>query len=44
MAENTTQEYFDYDDEGHNDIRNAKFKRENLDKHLGYNLGIDAMG
>ncbi len=44
MAENTTQDYFDGDDEGHVDTREANFKRDNPDPRLGCDLGIDVMG
>ncbi len=44
MAENNTQDYFDDNNEGHVDTREANFKCENSDKHLGCDLGIDVMG
>ena len=44
MAENTIQDYFDDNDEGHVDTREQNFKCENPDKHLGCDLNIDVMG
>ena len=44
MAENKTQDYFDGDNEGHVDTREANFKCENPDPRLGCDLGIDVMG
>ncbi len=44
MAENKTQDYFDDNDEGHVDTREANFKCENPDKNLGCDLNIDVMG
>lgn len=44
MAENKIQDYFDDNDDGHVDTREANFKCENPDKHLGCDLYIDVMG
>jgi len=44
MADNHTQDYFDDNSDGHVDTREANFKCENPDKHLGCDLGIDVMG
>jgi len=44
MTDNSTQDYFDDKSEGHVDTREANFKCENPDKHLGCDLGIDVMG
>jgi hypothetical protein len=39
MADTKAQDYFDEKNEGHVDTREANFKCENLDKHLGVILG-----
>jgi hypothetical protein len=44
MATNTTQDYFDDENEGHVDTREANFKCEKPDTRLGCNLGIDVAG
>ena len=44
MAENTTQDYWDDNDSGHVDTREANFECENNDPNLGCDLGIDVMG
>ena len=44
MAENNTQDYFDDNDDGHVNTREANFKCENPDKHLGCDLNIDVAG
>ena len=44
MAENTIQDYWDDNDEGHVDTRQANFECENPDPNLGCDLGIDVMG
>lgn len=44
MTEKSIQDYFDDSDEGHVDTREANFKCENPDKHLGCDLNIDVMG
>ncbi len=44
MADNKTEDYFDDNNEGHVDTREANFKYEKPDKNLGCNLEIDVMG
>jgi hypothetical protein len=44
MAEKKTQDYFDDNNEGHVDTREANFECEDKDKNLGCDLGIDVMG
>jgi hypothetical protein len=44
MAESNVQDYRDETVEGHVDTREANFKCENPDPHLGCDLGIDVMG
>jgi hypothetical protein len=44
MAEKNTQDYFDENNEGHVDTREANFKCDNPDKYNGCDLGIDVMG
>ena len=38
------EDYFDDNNEGHVDTRNANFECENKDPHLGCDLGIDVQG
>ncbi len=44
MSENRTEDYFENDNGGHVDTREANFQCENPDKHLGCDLGIDVQG
>ena len=44
MAENSKQDYFEENSEGHVDTREANFKCENPDEHLGCDPGIDVAG
>ena len=44
MTENTIQDYFGDDTEGHVDTRERNFECESPDKNLGCNLGIDVQG
>ena len=44
MAENKTQDYWDDNNEGHIDTRDANFECDNPDPNLGCDLGIDVMG
>ena len=44
MAENTIQDYFDDRNEGHVDTREANFKCDTPDEHLGCDMGIDVQG
>ena len=44
MAEYETQDYFEGDNEGHVDTREANFECDNPDSNLGCDLGIDVMG
>jgi hypothetical protein len=44
MVENKTQDYFDDNDDGHVDTREANFECEKPDKNLGCDLNIDVMG
>ena len=44
MADDRAQDYWDENDEGHVDTREANFKCERPDPHLGCDLGIDVMG
>jgi len=44
MSDNKTTDYWDDRDDGHIDTREANFKCENPDPHLGCNLGIDVAG
>jgi hypothetical protein len=44
MAENTMQDYWDDNDNGHVDTRANNFECENPDPNLGCDLGIDVMG
>lgn len=44
MADNKIQDYFDDSNEGHIDTRNANFKCDHPDPHLGCDLGIDVQG
>jgi hypothetical protein len=44
MTENRTQDYWDDNNEGHVDTREANFECDNKDEHLGCDLGIDVMG
>jgi hypothetical protein len=44
MAENRTQDYWDDNNEGHIDTRDANFECDNPDPNLGCDLGIDVMG
>ena len=44
MAEDRTQDYWENDNEGHVDTRNANFECDNKDPHLGCDLGIDVQG
>jgi hypothetical protein len=44
MAENTKQDYWDDNDEGHVDTRAGNFECDNPDPNLGCDLGIDVMG
>jgi len=42
--ENTVQDYFQDDNEGHVDTRSRNFECGNPDEHLGCDLGIDVQG
>jgi len=44
MAENKIEDYWQEDDEGHVDTREANFECESPDPNLGCDLGIDVMG
>ena len=44
MTENTTQDYFEDDNEGHVDTRERNFECENPDRSLGCDMGIDVQG
>jgi len=44
MTEHRTEDYYENDNDGHVDTREANFKCENPDKHLGCDLGIDVQG
>ena len=44
MADDRIQDYFDDNNEGHADTREANFQCENPDKHLGCDPGIDVQG
>jgi hypothetical protein len=44
MAENKTQDYWEDDNDGHEDTRERNFECENKDEHLGCNMGIDVAG
>ena len=44
MANENTQDYFDDNNEGHVDTREANFDCEDKDENLGCDLGIDVMG
>jgi hypothetical protein len=44
MAENTFQDYFDDNDEGHTDTRTENFECDNKDPNLGCDMGIDVAG
>jgi hypothetical protein len=44
MEENRIQDYSEDRDEGHVDTREANFRCENPDEHLGCDLGIDVQG
>jgi hypothetical protein len=44
MAEHKTQDYFEETNEGHIDTREANFKCDNPDPHLGCDMGIDVAG
>lgn len=44
MSENNIQDYFDDDNQGHVDTREANFNCEQPDENLGCNLGIDVAG
>lgn len=44
MAEEIIQDYFDASEEGHADTREANFKCQDKDSHLGCDLGIDVQG
>jgi hypothetical protein len=44
MADNKTQDYFDDNNEGHKDTREANFQCEKPDEHLGCDPGIDVQG
>jgi hypothetical protein len=44
MAKNRNQDYFDDNNEGHVDTREANFQCENRDEHLGFDPGIDVAG
>ena len=44
MANENTQDYFDDNDDGHTDTREANFDCENKDENLGCDPGIDVMG
>lgn len=44
MAEDRNQDYFDDNDDGHVDTRDANFQCEDPDENLGCDLGIDVQG
>jgi hypothetical protein len=44
MADNKIQDYFDDNNEGHEDTREANFQCESPDEHLGCDPGIDVQG
>lgn len=44
MTDSNIQDYFDENDEGHVDTREANFQCSNPDENLGCDLGIDVMG
>ena len=44
MDKNRTEDYFDNDNEGHVDTREANFTCENPHERLGCDLGIDVAG
>jgi hypothetical protein len=44
MNDDRIQNYFDNDDQGHIDTREANFECESPDPSLGCNLGIDVQG
>lgn len=44
MADNRIEDYFDDRSEGHVDTREANFRCEFPDEHLGCDLGIDVQG
>jgi hypothetical protein len=44
MTENRTEDYYENDDSGHVDTREANFECENPDEYLGCDLGIDVQG
>jgi len=44
MAEDRNQDYFEENSEGHVDTREANFKCDQPDEHLGCDPGIDVAG
>jgi hypothetical protein len=44
MVETRIEDYVDKRDDGHVDTREANFKCENPDEHLGCDMGIDVAG
>lgn len=44
MSDNKIQNYFDNDNSGHVDTREANFTCESPDPNLGCDLGIDVQG
>ncbi len=44
MADERIQDYFDDNNEGHVDTREANFQCENEDEHSGCDMGIDVQG
>jgi len=44
MTESRTQDYWDDNDEGHENTREKNFECENPDEHLGCDMGIDVPG
>lgn len=44
MAEKNIHDYSDDGSDGHVDTREANFRCENPDKHLGCDPGVDVMG
>ncbi len=44
MSDNKIQNYFDNENEGHVDTREANFECESPDPTLGCDLGIDVQG
>jgi hypothetical protein len=44
MSENKTEDYWEDDDNGHEDTREKNFECEKPDEHLGCDMGIDVQG